>query len=310
MKTMVISRPGRDDTTIAMIAALERQNPGEPFWVYRSDESPSIGPFYEMLKAAANGIGSGGYDDVLFLEDDIITARNFIRYARELTTRFVTSFFHVPHQKRVLDVPSPAYGFSFAQAVKLPARVVAMMLAAKLYKHGGGHDDEIGYALTGLGEPVVYHRSLVQHVGERSLAWGPDTTLVNRVAADFPGAEFDCLTLLNDRNVESPTCQHPLHMRAGWVCVACGAELRTGAVSGVPVVDQVVTDGGATLELGTVRYQPTYDPPTVEHVVSARHGLADPGWRAHLARAATGLCTVDGCDEHVVAGFLVCARHA
>jgi hypothetical protein len=199
---MVISAPGRDDTTNEMVRALERQNPGGPFWVYRSGESPSIGPFYEMLRA------SGG-EDVLFLEDDIVTARNFIRYARELPTRFVTSFFHVPHQRRTLDVPSPAYGFSFAQAVKLPARVVAMMLVAKLYKHGGGHDDEIGYALTGLGEPVVYHRSLVQHIGARSLAWGPDVTLENRTANDFPGTEFDCLSLLNGAcgpSLDQPWC--------------------------------------------------------------------------------------------------------
>ena len=200
MRTMVISAPGRETTTLRTIMQLEEQNPGEPFWVYRSAEKPSIGPFYEMLRAACDGhtCCDDDSEDVLFLEDDIVTARNFIRYVRELPTRFVTSFFHVAHQRRILDRPVEPYGFTFAQAVKFPARVVAKMVNVAIRPHGGGHDDEIGYALTSIGEHVVYHRSLVQHTGNISLAWGPQQTLEHRVAMDFPGEDFDCLTLLNE----------------------------------------------------------------------------------------------------------------
>lgn len=187
---MIISAPGRAATTIEMVTALERQNPGEPFWIYRSPERPSIGPFYELLRAAAG-------DDVLLLEDDIVTARNFIRFAAAWPSPHVTSFFHVSRQR--LGEPVSPVDFSFAQAVKLPCRVVSRMLgrAGRPHRqHGGGHDDEIGYALEELGEQVIFHRSLVQHVGATSLAWGPDRTLEHRTARDFPGEAFDCLTLL------------------------------------------------------------------------------------------------------------------
>jgi len=184
---MVISAPGRDSTTFDMVTALEAQNPGQSLWLYRSPIHPSIGPFYEMLRAA-------GRDDVLFLEDDIVTARNFILYAARWQSPHVTSFFHA--NRPTLGTPVSPVGFSFAQAVKLPAPVIAWMLEAPRHQHGGGHDDEIGFALEAIGEPVVFHRSLVQHVGAISLAWGPGRTLEHRAARDFPGLQFDCLTLL------------------------------------------------------------------------------------------------------------------
>jgi hypothetical protein len=184
LRTVVFSFPGREADTLAMLQALERQNPGEAVWLYRSSVRPSIEPFYEVLRAAAG-------DDVLFLEDDIITARNFIRYAARWASPHVTSFFHVNRPR--LGEPVPAAGFSFAQAVKLPAPVIAQMLAATRRLHGGGHDDEIGWSLAALGLEVVYHRSLVQHVGAASACWGPEVTLAHRAALDFPGEGFDCL---------------------------------------------------------------------------------------------------------------------
>lgn len=195
MKTMVMSAPGRETTTMAMVAALERQNPGEAFWVYRTRNHP-VWSFYEILRAAAVvDAGGVGFDDVLFLEDDVVTALNFIRYARELPTRFVTSFFHVGRTD--IDKPTSPRGFFFSQAMKFPARVVAQLVARAARVHGEGTDDEIGVALDALGEHVVYHRSVVQHVGTRSIAWGPEKTLEKRVADDFVGEDFDCLTLLS-----------------------------------------------------------------------------------------------------------------
>jgi hypothetical protein len=181
-----MSSPGREATTIAMVTALERQNPGQPFWVYRSSARPSIEPFYEMLAAA-------GGDDVLFFEDDVVTARNFIAYAARWAAPHVTSFFHCGRLQ--LGRPVSPVGFSFAQAVKLPRQVVAKMLLAPRRVHGGGHDDEIGHALDALNEQVIYHPSLVQHVGADSLCWGPRRALRGRVAADFVGEAFDCSAL-------------------------------------------------------------------------------------------------------------------
>lgn len=169
-----------------MVADLERQNPGEAFYVYRAPGT-AIAAFYDILDA------SGGHD-VLFLEDDIITARNFIRYAAAWPQPHVTSFFH---PRRAGMVPVPPRDFLFAQAVKIPAVVGALMLTAPRFAHTGGHDDEIGHALTLLNEKVIYHPTLVQHVGEVSLAWGPNRTLADRVSDSFPGEAFDCLSLLS-----------------------------------------------------------------------------------------------------------------
>src|SRR5262245_41016639 len=176
MRVMVMSTPGRELVTARMLADWHRQNPtSPPVWVHSSTVKPGIVAFYEMLEASDG-------DDVLFLEDDIVTARNFVEYARQWDAGWVTSFFHVG--RLVLNTPVSATGFSLSQAVKLPAGVIARMLSrrrrAHHYTHRGGQDDEIGAALSALGELVVYHRSLVQHVGAESVCWGPERTLEHR----------------------------------------------------------------------------------------------------------------------------------
>jgi len=194
-----MSTPGREATTARMLTDLHRQNPSASrVWLYSSTVKPSVEPFYEMLAAH-------GGEDVLFLEDDIVTARNFVAYAMAWTSPYVTSFFNVA--RTTTRVAVPAIGFSFSQAVKLPAAVVRKILdwgwlTRRRIVAGVGHDDEIGRALSALGELVVYHRSLVQHVGERSMCWGPERTLMHRTANDFVGEEFDCLSLLNARTPE------------------------------------------------------------------------------------------------------------
>jgi hypothetical protein len=182
LKIAMLSAPGREATTWGTIAALERQNPGVAFWIFRSPLRPSVGDFWSMLRAF-------GGDDVLFLEDDITSARNFFRYAEAWRAPHVTSFFHT--RRPVLGVPVDGADFSFAQAVKVPGALLDRLSAAP--RRGQGHDDDLGCALHAIGEKVIYHRSLVQHTGTLSLAWGPDRTLDHRVASDFVGEDYDCL---------------------------------------------------------------------------------------------------------------------
>jgi hypothetical protein len=294
VKVVVMSKPGREPTTMQMLLDLDRQNPGVPVWLYRST-APGVPAFYEILAAAGHG-------DLLFLEDDIVTTRNFLRYAAAWQSPHLTSFFHVT--RPLLGAPVPARGFSFSQAVKLPSRVIAMLRATPRIMHGGGQDDEIGHALGALGEPVIYHRSLVQHVGAISVTWG-GMTLAHRAALDFPGEDFDCLSLLacprcprketehvtstlhdrytrcpkperltmeNERDQSDPsgirTRDHsppnptispanspPLNGSTGESTNPLPAPL-----SGAVRVDEVVSDGLATLVLGTVSYEPGPSP--------------------------------------------------
>lgn len=210
MKVVIMSAPGRELVTLATIENIERQNPGEPFAVYRTRNHP-VWSFYEILRGALVVDNDGiRFDDVLFLEDDIVTARNFIRYARELPTRFATSFFNV--KRLVIGEAVSATGFAFSQAIKFPGAVVAKLVTAAVSPRGQGTDDEVGTALAVVGEPVVYHRSLVQHVGDRSIAWGPEKTLDHRAAVDYVGDEFDCMTLLKCTFCNwCPDPEHPTH---------------------------------------------------------------------------------------------------
>lgn len=188
MKVVVLSGAGREEQSFRAIEELGLQNPGFPFWVYRSDVRGPREEFWCMLRAAwTQG------EDVLALEDDIVTARNFFRYAERWPSPHVTSFFHAG--RPTLGEPVSAEGFSFCQAVKFPCSLLVRLFFAKPRQHeGAGQDDDLGFRLQDLGEPVVYHRSLVQHVGAESLSW-PGLTLAHRGAMDFPGLDFDCLSI-------------------------------------------------------------------------------------------------------------------
>ncbi len=190
MRIVVLSFAGREEQTARALAGLNRQNPGVPYLVWRTDDRDGIGDFHRIVQLAA---ASG--ESLLFLEDDIVTARNFFRYASRWPRECVTSFFHTP-RVRTLGVPVPAHGFQMSQALKVPAhvaRAIAVGGRRLLAGSGAGQDDELAACLCNLQERVIYHRSLVQHVGAVSVAWGPGRSLEHRTADDFPGEDFDCL---------------------------------------------------------------------------------------------------------------------
>jgi hypothetical protein len=186
---IVASKPGREWISFETIASLTRQNPGWPFWVYRST-GECVSEFWKVLHAARG-------TSLLFLEDDILTSRSFFDYAAAWDSPHTTSFFHCG--RPLLGEPVSPEAMSFTQAVKIPAPVLEGLcgLKRKRGKHpeNGGQDDDLGRALEQLGESIIYHRSLVQHTGIVSLGW-PGATLEKRVASDFPGQDFDCATLI------------------------------------------------------------------------------------------------------------------
>jgi hypothetical protein len=188
MIIIVGSKPGREEISFRTFAGLSEQNPGWPFWIYRST-GECIEEFWKILRAARG-------TSLLFLEDDIVTTRNFFSYADAWSSPHVTSFFHCGRPS--LGQPVSPEGMSYTQAVKIPQDVLERLCALKRrpgrHPKDGGQDDDLGRALKVLGESIVYHRSLVQHTGTVSLGW-PGTKLEHRVALDYPGDHFDCLTL-------------------------------------------------------------------------------------------------------------------
>ena len=195
LRVLMLCAPGREAQSFAALTALERQNPGWPIWVYRSPLRRPITEFWRML---APHRGS----DVLALEDDITSVRGFFDYVADLwRSPHVTSFFHV--NRPILGVPVSARIFSYCQAVKLPAAILGRLLDTSPPPHGGGQDDDLGMRLEILREPVVYHRSLVQHLGAVSLAWH-GMPLDGREARDFPGEDFDLAQLFPITEKGSP----------------------------------------------------------------------------------------------------------
>src|SRR6185369_12269097 len=189
MRTVVLSAPGRTATTHAMLHALERQNPGQPFEVFTATGRDPIKDFWSMLRVEAF---RGG--DVLFLEDDIRTARNFLAYVARWRSPHLTSFFFAGGGRLCTGRAFSAVDFGYAQALWFPEALLKL-LSLGGPPRGRLQDDALGGLLHRLGEQVFYHRSLVQHVGRTSLCT-PGATLERRTAADFPGEDFDCLSLL------------------------------------------------------------------------------------------------------------------
>jgi hypothetical protein len=192
VKTIVLSAPGREDITRSTLIRLEGQNAGEPFELFRGTGRGGIADFWSMLRYAA-----GAGEELLALEDDIVTARNFLRFAARWRAPYMTSFFFLAGGGLRTGRPEDPCTFGGNQALWFPADLVGRVAAATPPAASRLQDDALGAVLSELGEKVIYHRSLVQHTGTVSLCQ-PGRTLneSGRLAADFVGEAFDCRELL------------------------------------------------------------------------------------------------------------------
>jgi len=175
-----------------MLNALASQNPGQQIEVYRAAGRGGIPDFWQMLTFCCSG------DDLLALEDDVITARNFIRYVAAWRAPHVTSFFFMCGGGLAPGRPEDPRTFGYNQALWFPAHLLKQIAAARPPATARFQDDALGAVLAELGEKVIYHRSLVQHEGTVSICQ-PGRTLEDRRAPDFVGVDFDCLSLLATR---------------------------------------------------------------------------------------------------------------
>jgi hypothetical protein len=145
--------------------------------------------------------------DLIVLEDDVLPCRNAIPYMVRWSGADFTTFFNMRQGldprlpglgRRPID---PKWGFWGTQAFKVPALLLQRFVAAgdtdrtkKVFLQDGG-DTRIGRLLLQWKEPIYYHRSLVQHVGARSIH-NPGATMtgLRAPAADFD-PDLDALTL-------------------------------------------------------------------------------------------------------------------
>jgi hypothetical protein len=212
---VVFAVPGREDITSATLAALHGPGGGSKltcdrilFWTGLADpvaappgwitvhnkhgargSAAAMGDFCKVLDIV-------GDRDLVFIEDDVLPCRNALPYMAAWSSPYVTHFFN-PMGQPLGPRKLPLGGFEFSQTIKIPARIVAALRAdpPRSIGRNDGWDLAVGRQIAKMGEPLYHHRSLVQHVGFTSM-WNPGNELAKRLPArDWPGADFDALTL-------------------------------------------------------------------------------------------------------------------
>lgn len=227
MIVAVFSMPGRDALTARTIELLEGQGgagavelfkflwwvgeaqPPQPvpaswnvMWVPRPPGG-SVRDFFEMVREL-----SVWSDDLAVFEDDVIPCRNLVPYlARRPRPEWFTTYFN-PWRRKVgkLVEPARAGGFDCSQAMVFPFRLVRRFAALRpcdlddTSDSGApkGQDLLINEWLTKWREPMLWGRSLVQHVdGPRANGETRDRWLLDPY---FVGEDFDALTIPRGEN--------------------------------------------------------------------------------------------------------------
>ena len=115
-------------------------------------------------------------DDLLLIEDDVSPCKNAVPYMAnwDAGPHTLTTFHNMlkrPHGSGGLD---PSHGYGGNQAIKIPRDMLDWLVMRgdtdprpQLAREGG--DVRIARLIGETGRHVYYHRSLVQHVGERSI---------------------------------------------------------------------------------------------------------------------------------------------
>jgi hypothetical protein len=131
--------------------------------------------------------------DLVVLEDDVFPCRNAVPYMARWDVPRFTSFFN-PRGFPVGPRTVANECFTYSQAMKIPRALAERLRVADPASTGvHDHDNAIGKLLIGWGEPVYYHRSLVEHLALHSVGRvsGPRPL----TPPDYVGRDFDALTL-------------------------------------------------------------------------------------------------------------------
>lgn len=224
---VVFSTEGREAMTAATVALLDTHGGGSklatpPTLFWTGDNPPPtipagwrvswpgkrVSPSVDFMTLIRRHAGAFACDLVL-LEDDIITCKNALPYMATWEARdrvgfpIITSFFN-PNYNSVANRPiglvdpklnpqGASTGFEFAQAVKIPSALLQRMCDHEPPRRPPGLDGGdmiINRYLRKWKLPFYQHRSLVEHVGERS-TWTPAKLVGARRARDFVGVDFD-----------------------------------------------------------------------------------------------------------------------
>ena len=278
--------PGREDTTRATIEALHGHGgastlPVPPVLCWTGPHPPpfDLPPGWSLSHWVQQPAGhrrelwrimelTPPSCDLVLFEDDVIPCRNAVPYIAAWSEDCFTSFFNMRRLgpgRRLVD----RQGFWGTQAVKLPGRLVSRMLAAGDTAPRGDHhggDTRIGLLLQQWGEPIWYHRSLVQHVGAVSVH-NPGATLtgLRAPAPDFD-LHLDALTLKPEEDPmagrKCPKCDKPNVITP--VCPRCRFDIAAHEKKQKEKADAAAAAAGATSAAAAVLAAPTVPAGLVE----------------------------------------------
>lgn len=158
-------------------------------WISFHDKRPPEGHRRDLWRIMRDVAGS---DDLVLFEDDVLPCRNAVRYIVDWQHESLTTFHNLQRKPVGLHPVDKKWGFWGTQAIKIPARLVARFVdagdtSANPTLRTDGGDTRIGRLLLEWGESIFYHRSLVQHVGAKSIH-NPAATLTGMRA---PAPDFD-----------------------------------------------------------------------------------------------------------------------
>jgi hypothetical protein len=212
----MLAAEGRTETTARTLAALsgdcgarktlhwvgESAPPLHDGWdlaYWPGKPSGQLADFWRALTMTAREAPGA---DIVCVEDDVIPCRNALAKVVAWHSPYLTTFVNTRRFQPGLRLVDNG-GFWPLCCVKIPAPVVERLIAENPAARGWQdkrpsiHEGDmvIGRMLRVWGLKYYQHTSLFQHVGVTSLC-NPHATLAgHRTAHDFPGTDFDALTL-------------------------------------------------------------------------------------------------------------------
>jgi hypothetical protein len=215
---IMLAVDGRREITMGTLAALsyecgarktlhwigDNPPPRVPGWDLAFWPGKPSGQKLDMWRALSMAVRETPDADIVYLEDDVLPCKNaltkVVAWNSPYTTLFINTRGVRPGVRLVDNI-----GFWPLQCVKIPAPVARRLAAenplAKQWQDKipnlniNDGDLTIGRMLKAWGLMYYQHQSLFQHVGDVSLC-NPRAKLTGaRVAQDFPGVDFDALTL-------------------------------------------------------------------------------------------------------------------
>lgn len=227
-EVIMLAAEGRTDVTERTLAALsadcgtrktlhwvgESLPPPHDGWDLAYWPGKPRGQLADFWHALGMTVRESPGADIVCLEDDVIGCRNALAKSVSWYSPYLTTFINTRHFRPGLRLVDHT-GFWPLCAIKIPADVAGRLVAqnptskewqqdrtaawlkrpANLRSSIHEGDMVIGRMLRAWGLRYYQHSSLFQHAGETSLC-NPGASLGgSRVAHDFPGVDFDALTL-------------------------------------------------------------------------------------------------------------------